>query len=319
MRQLASRSLGWVAHPWVRRGITIALTVLSIGALGGLIYSNWDTLRDFEWQIRPVPLLVTAPAYGLALGLAILAWGKMMDALNVSVPWHTHIRVYSITNLARRLPGMLWYVAGRVILYDESKDGKVAISVGSALELVLIALSGLVVGAATWPGAVTGLLNPFWIAGAIALSLTVLHPRVIRAPLRWLGTEKENLPGSALRYSQVLGWLCIYAGVWVAGGIVLFALIEAVYPMPFTYLPQVIGAWSLSGMVSVIAAFLPVSLGLRELALGLLLAALLPEGIAIMIALLARVLLTLYELVVVAVVLLKKGPNGASSPPLIPK
>jgi hypothetical protein len=280
----------------VRRGVTGALTILAILGLGTLLYNNWDTLRNFEWQFRPVPFIASFLVYSLALGLAILAWGKMMTALGAQIPWRTHIRVYSITNLARRLPGMLWYVAGRLVLYEENDASKVAISVASALELVLIALSGLVIGVALWPGAIIEFLNPLWIIGIVILSLIAIHPKVIRVPLRWFGAEREHIATTRLQYGQVVSWLGFYGGVWLAGGFVLFALIETVYPISPTWLPQVIGAWSLSGMVSVVAAFLPVGLGLRELALGLLLATFLPEGIAIIIALLARLLLTFYEL-----------------------
>lgn len=293
---LVRRGLGHLSHPRVRRGVTLTLTVLAIVGLGTLLHNNWDTLRTFEWQFRPVPFLTSFLLYSLALGLAILAWGKMMTALGTQISWRTHIRVYSITNLARRLPGMLWYVAGRLVLYEEDKASRMAISVASALELVLIALSGLMIGVALWPGAISEFLNPLWIAGIVVLSLIAIHPKVIRIPLRWFGAEREHIAATQLRYGQVLIWLCLYGGVWLAGGFVLFALIQTVYPVSLTWLPQVIGAWSLSGMVSVVAAFLPVGLGLRELALGLLLAAFLPEGIAIIIALLARLLLTFYEL-----------------------
>ena len=75
----------------------------------------------------------------------------------------------------------------------------------------------------------------------------------------------------------------------------MYLLIGAIYPVSFAQLPSTIGAWSLSGMVSVVAAFLPVGLGLRELALGLLLSSFLPDGLGIVVAVITRLLFTLYE------------------------
>ena len=64
---------------------------------------------------------------------------------------------------------------------------------------------------------------------------------------------------------------------------------------------------TVKGVVSVVMAILPVGLGFRELALGLLLTSFLPDGIAILIAILARLLLTLYELIWVLIVTPRKG------------
>ena len=127
------------------------------------------------------------------------------------------------------------------------------------------------------------------------LGLALIHPRVLRIPLQWVRASKESDPGSRLQYRQVLGWLLLHGGSWLAGGIVVYLLIAAVYPVSLAQLPSTIGAWSLSGMVSVVAAFLPVGLGLRELALGLLLSSFLPDGLGIVVAVIARLLFTLYE------------------------
>jgi uncharacterized membrane protein YbhN (UPF0104 family) len=283
------------AHPRVRRGITIALTLVAIASMGALLYANWDTLRTFEWHIRPLPLALSFAFYSLALAFALLAWGSIMSSLGTSVPWREHIRVYCISNLARRLPGVLWHVVGRIALYDHEKAGPAAISVGSGLELVLMTLSGIALSMMTWPAMAAERLHPGWIVGGLVLGLALIHPRVLRIPLQWVRASAETVPRPRLRYRQVLGWLLLYGGSWLAGGIVLYFLIAAVYPVSLAQLPSTIGAWSLSGMVSMVAAFLPVGLGLRELALGLLLSSFLPDGLAIVVAVIARLLFTLYE------------------------
>ncbi|MGD9376359.1 MAG: hypothetical protein PVJ23_11300, partial [Anaerolineae bacterium] len=260
----------WVAHPWLRRGLTIALTLVAIVSFAALLYANWPTLRSFDWQIRPLPLIFSFLAYSLALALSILVWGKIMAAVGTRIPWREHIRVYCVSNLARRLPGVLWYVVGRFILYDQEKASKTAISVASALELVLLGLSCLVVGILAWPSMVREHIDPVWIVLGVVLSLVVVHPRVLRLPLQWLGDQSAHSARTELHYGRVLSWLFLYACVWLVGGLVLFGLIETLYPLPLDRLPQVIGAWSLSGLVAVLAAVLPVGLGLRELALSLL-------------------------------------------------
>ncbi|MGD8819791.1 MAG: hypothetical protein PVF67_06740, partial [Anaerolineae bacterium] len=31
----------WIAHPWLRRGLTIALTLVAIASFAALLYANW--------------------------------------------------------------------------------------------------------------------------------------------------------------------------------------------------------------------------------------------------------------------------------------
>ncbi|MFC2031196.1 hypothetical protein ACFLWA_10755 [Chloroflexota bacterium] len=291
------RLLQWTGRPWVRRVVTVFLTLFAVAGIAVMLYANWDSLRAMEFQIRPVPLLLSFLAYTLALAFVVLAWIQMMTALGSTAKWREHLRVYCVANLARRVPGILWHVVGRVALYDHDRSSIGVISLASGLELALMAVSGLMIGVLAWPGMALDLIQPVWIAGVIILGLAVVHPRVLGVPLRWARAQGQHGSEMELNYGQVLGWLLLYGGSWIAGGTVLFALIDTLYPLPLNQLPLTVGAWCLSGMVSVIAAFLPVGFGLRELALGLLLASYLPSGLAIVVALLARLLLIGFELV----------------------
>lgn len=295
IREAMGQGFRWLSRPKVRHVIMIGLTLMAMASLVILLRANWGTLASREWRVRPVPLALSFVAYSVALGMAIWAWGQIMNTLGTPVRWRQHIRIYCITNLARRLPGVLWHVVGRVALYDEKEASKTVISVGSGLELILTALSGLGVGIMAWPGSVDQLFHPMWIVGGLALGLLAVHPRVLHVLLTRLGVSVGA--SGELRYRQVLGWLLIYGLIWLMGGLVLFALIETIYPVSLEWLPRTVGAWSLSGMVAVVAAVLPVGLGFRELTLSLLLATFLPEGIALVTAILSRLLLTLYELI----------------------
>lgn len=295
LRRLMRHSLRWAADSRVRRAITVALTLVAVASMAALLRANWDTLRAFEWHIRPIPLLLSFLAYSITLAFAILAWGSIMISLGTSVPWREHVRIYSVSNLARRLPGVLWHVVGRIALYDHEKAGPAAISVGSALEIVLMTLSGIALALMTWPTMTTEQVQPALIVGGLLLGLALIHPRVLSIPLRWVRVPREAALRPRLRYRQTLGWLILYGGSWLAGGIIVYAVIATIYPLSFAQLLPTIGAWSLSGMVSMVAAFLPVGLGLRELALGLLLSSFLPDGLGIVVAIAIRLLLTFYE------------------------
>jgi len=201
--------------------------------------------------------------------------------------------------MARGLPGPLMHVAGRLLLYEQTPNTIIAISIGSALELLLTALAGLSVSILTLsPERFGGGFSPLWIILIAATGLVVLlHPRFISTLFQRIGVKKGRNLELKLDYRQATCWLLLYIIDWVLGGMTFFAFAAALSPVPLRQLPYIIGAWSLSGLASVIAAFLPISLGIRELTLSILLAEVLPPGVAAIIAILSRVFLTLYVLI----------------------
>jgi hypothetical protein len=104
-----------------------------------------------------------------------------------------------------------------------------------------------------------------------------------------------------LRYIQTINWLFIYFLIWMIGGVVLYLMTISFYPLNLSVLPNIIGAWCLSGSVAILMVFLPVGLGLRELTLGLLLSSILPPGISAVIAILSRIIFTIFEIILAGI------------------
>lgn len=290
-----TRVLGWFSEPKARRLFAAAMGLFTIGVLAAFMYANRTTLMSWHWQLRLLPLLASFVAYSLALGFAILAWGQIMNSLGKPVAWREHFRVYSITNLARGLPGPLLHVAGRLMYYGKDRGTIAVVSIGSGLEILLTVLAALLVSLLTLSSErVGGVISPIWIIVVLIIGLGALHPRLASALVRRASGAGDEDSEIRLNYWQTFRWLIWYGADWIMGGLMFFALIGALTPISPRQLPYVIGAWSLAGLVSVLTSFLPVSLGIRELALSLLLMEILPSGVAVVFAILSRILLTLY-------------------------
>jgi hypothetical protein len=200
--------------------------------------------------------------------------------------------VYCYANLARRIPGPFWYVVGRAYLYRREGVGLVPVSAASGLELVLIVLSGLVsyalLSLGRWPTQ--------WAWGLIlglGVGLLMIHPRLLQGILDRMGHVDVM---QRIRYRDVAAWLGIYVGVWVLGGLTLFSVVQAIEPIDLSHAPGVVASWSLSGAVSTLVVFLPAGLGVREATLSVLLLPFMPGPLAVTVALMMRVFLTLYEI-----------------------
>jgi hypothetical protein len=117
-------------------------------------------------------------------------------------------------------------------------------------------------------------------------------PRVIRWVLRRLGHSNAPL----VPYRAILGWLSVYLVIWVLGGLILYLIANAVTVVDLGFAPYLIGSWSLVGVLSVLVFFLPTNLGFTEVGLSLLLASVMPSSLAVVVAILSRIAVMVYEL-----------------------
>jgi len=90
-------------------------------------------------------------------------------------------------------------------------------------------------------------------------------------------------------------------------------MIVSIYPLPVNQLLLVVGAWSLSNLATTLMAFLPVGLGLRELAFGALLSLFMPPGVAALVAILSRVFMTVCEVLMAGIAFLVKKATDRSA------
>jgi hypothetical protein len=125
------------------------------------------------------------------------------------------------------------------------------------------------------------------------LSLLFIHPRLLEKLWRRVRPE---IPLERLRWQDTITWLAYYILTWVVGAMVLFSLLNLLYPVPFSELITVIGIWSLAGSISLAGALTISIIGVREISLTLLLTILVPAPIALLVAILIRVVWLLGEM-----------------------
>ena len=135
-----------------------------------------------------------------------------------------------------------------------------------------------------------------------------MQPRVIQALLTRIGLVDAPL----IPYGRLIRWLFLYWALWLTGGTILFLVADAVYPLSLSDFPYVLGSFTLVGTLSVLIFFLPSNFGFTEVGLSLLLSAIMPSSIAVLVAVLNRVLLLIFELIGLGLIML--SARARSSP-----
>ncbi len=285
---------------WRRQAIMAGFVLLTLLVIAQLLYTNRDELSVYIDQSRPIFLVYAILFFLIDLMLALWAWHLLVGNFTSVDSFRLNSKINLSSNLAKRIPGSIWYVASRVALYQEKSVRKSQIVLLSALELALFICSGIVVALMTLPfwqlSAETFSELPATILFIIVavIAIVLVNPRTLQAIWQRLSKD-EKVP--ELSWQKTATWLIIYASTWVIGGCVLHSVINLFFPLPIDQLATSIGIWTLSGVVSLVG-FISISLfGLREISLVLLLSQLMPISVAILVGIIIRLIWLSGELI----------------------
>ncbi len=273
-----------------------------MGFLAYALVSGWSDIASYSWH--PNWGLLAASALIILISYFVTggAYVAVVDSLVRPAPRHRRIlAVWGVSLLGRYVPGSVVMIAGRMemartygvprratvaaIIYEQVLSVGVAAAVGAAFVLKY------------------GHLGPRWLTWLVAflpLGLVILHPRVIGPTLghalRRLG--REPLPQIIpLRRVVVLAlWylaaqLVLAVGAWLG--------IRALGGPAVGSVGFVAGAFLFSWAVSMLVVVVPSGLGIREGAFALALAQHVPGSVAVALAVVSRLEITLVELIAV--------------------
>lgn len=301
-----------------RWGLNAAVLCAVLFFLAYGVYANWEQLRQHEWTVHYGYLAGACAVYGLCFLIVLLAWSGIMSSIGAMRNWRVNARIFCYSSLPKRIPGVVWYIASRVHLYKDKEVARSVTLVGIALETVLLFVTAIMVYLCClfFPIAapIAGRLPPTMALLLLIPLLILLVPAVWNRVIGRLLSALRYPGRLSMRPGNLLGLTVLYLLAWVLGGVDLYLLARAVYPVPPNLLPAVIGAWAASGAISYLASYIVQGMGISEVALSVLLSHYLPLSVAIVIAVLFRILLMVSE--VVWALLLAWGLGGFKGLPI---
>jgi hypothetical protein len=279
-----------------------------------------------RWRPAPLPLLASFALLCAVYVSHALLWRRIMTDMHIARPTAlTALRVYFLASLGRYLPGKLWQLAGLAIL-----AGRAGMPPGSATAASILGQFGFLTTGLLF----LGIMLPEWtaampadadvpvalplavgtallVAGGAALWLLVATPvghGFRRQAVRLLGRRGGERLGAAfaladrVRPADAALWALGYTLSWVALGAAFTLFVAAFEPAAAAFPRFTAGTVAASYLIGYLAVFAPAGIGVREVAMLLLLQQALPEpGLALVISVLSRVWFTAAELVPLAV------------------
>jgi uncharacterized membrane protein YbhN (UPF0104 family) len=284
----------------LKRIATTAIIVVVFFFLVRSLILNWSKIPFERIQFNVLLLVLSFCALILYFMLYSKSWQAIMQALGAPIAFSQSIWMIATTQIGKYLPGKVWYIVGRVYVGRKADlEGK-KLTLSMVLELGLVYITGGIIFA--FATLIAGDYETTWLIISVILTIAaiiVLHPRILgRVSNFFLRIMKKPEIQITLTYRQISQISLYFFGIWIAQIVGFYLLISAVYPVPFFSVFKVASAYALAWISGSVAVFAPAGLGVREGMMTLLLSSILPTPLAIAISFVARIWVTIFELVI---------------------
>lgn len=281
------------------------------GRLGGLL----GEVRSFRWRLEPLSLAgATLVAVANLLGMAGI-WVRLVRSSGEEVSYPAGVRVWTVTNLGRYIPGKVWQLSGlAVYMRRRGRSGARALLAALSFQVLNLA-TGVAVALAILGARALGpvregalSLDPWRVGAGLLVLLVLLHPAVIRALTRLAARvmREEMRPGESVTARALSEGGAGMLIAWGAYGVSFWLFVRGVAGPGQGSFAVLLAAFAAAYVAGFLVLVAPGGLVVREGALTALLAALtpLPAAVAAAVAVGYRVCLTVSELLALGVVFL---------------
>lgn len=279
--------------------LKIAWVAAMVAALVWYVNANWDDFAAYSASIGLTSILVS----GFLLLLGKLALAQIaIEALKVfglRLSFAKSFAIYSMAQLGKYLPGSIWHLVGRVLLYKGEglparEGGKLLI-----IENYWLLGSAVAVGIAGCGDEILRLLGLPPVARLVhplALPLFVLVGWLIALTIGsrlFAARFARSTPATTTVYVlELLAWTVMGLAFWV--------LLPPDAKVMST-MPVAIGAFALGWVAGYLAPFAPAGVGVREAVIVALLGSWLAIPVAIAAVAFSRLVWTVLELALGAI------------------
>jgi uncharacterized membrane protein YbhN (UPF0104 family) len=281
-----------IRHAVWAKQLGSVVTLAMLGLMMWVVLSDYQMVKEALSRVRPGWVMIAIGLNFLGQGLLAINWHQMLKRCGYPLPMHQLFRIYFLTGVTRYLPGGIWHFGGRIVWLNQLSvplkvSTQTVVAEQASVLWVALVSSMFFVFSESLPGLLLQAL-----VGLMCFVLLIAASVILTWTLKAAGHENRN------HKVQSFKQIALYFVFWLCYGISIYILIIALeYPLQHIEPFRVIGYAALSWAVGYLVIFVPGGVGVREGVLTVLLSALLPFPIAGTIALLARMVSTIPELI----------------------
>lgn len=299
----------------ILRGLGIALGLLVFALVLRQLHGYRDELRLSWAQVRWPAIALSVLAFVVAQALFAGCWHRLLSGGGRMDSLRGDIARWCVSLAGKYFPGKVWQAVARFGLYHGAPEGA-RVAPAFAREMLLsmsAAMAWVALPGGLWRDGPDSLTLPFSLGAALLLLLAM--PRfsawALAALQRWTPLRLA-LPASTPA-AVIEAWL-LQLGGYLMLGLGLVALAQGLGVSTSGHAMPIIAALCFAGLAGIAAFFVPAGIGVREAALAWYLAPLLGLGPATLLAVAARVWISLGEAALVGLglfLLRNEAPRAA--------
>jgi hypothetical protein len=297
-----------------QRRLRGAFLLVAVAFAALALASQWDEAGERIGDLSVLHVGLAALCAAGSLVTSFLAWRETLAGLGDRLPLSTSARIFYLGQLAKYVPGSIWAIVGQMELAKVHGVRRERTATAGIVVLVISLAMGLLLGLLAVPALLDadGGLYASSVLLLVPLAV-VLHPRVLTwlvdTGLRLLKRPPLDAPLTVTMIWRVAAFSLLSNGLL---GLQIWQLAVDVGGEGWHLLPLAIGGYGLAAAVSLVVIPLPAGAGLREAVLVLLLAPDIGAASATLVAIIARLLLTVAD--VAAAGLAAAATRAAGSP-----
>jgi len=284
-----------------RRIFKLVATVLLIGVvayfLGKSIAAQWTAIRAYPWRVQPLWLILSALMLWVDFIVLAALWRYFVSTMSRNpLQLGTAFRILVLSNLGKYIPGKVWTVMGMVYFVRREGHSVPAALASTVLHQAFVLLSGFIFVLVVLGKDLFGNLPLFSIIGGALLSIIILYPPLFTGIINWgLGLLKREPITMRLTFFSSSMLFLVYVVVWILYGAGFWCMLRGagISAGPFW---QTGASFAAAYLLGFLVLFAPGGLGVREGVLAVLLTPTLGPGLAAVIAVVARLWMTVVEL-----------------------
>lgn len=281
----------------LQRRLRAAFLVVAVAFAVLALASQWDEAGERIGDLSVTHVGLAALCTVGSLAASFFAWRETLAGLGDRLPVPTAARIFFLGQLAKYVPGSIWAIVGQMELAKVHGVRRERTATAGIVVLVISLAMGLTLGLLAVPALLDADSELYASSVLLLIPLTVvLHPKVltwlVQTGLRILKRPALEAPLSITTIWRVAAFSLLSNGLL---GLQIWQLAVDVGGEGWALLALSIGGYGLAASVSLVVIPLPAGAGLREAILVLLLAPEIGVASATLVAILARLLLTVAD------------------------
>lgn len=286
-----------VRTPALQRRLRAAFLLVAVAFAVLALASQWDEAGERIGDLSVAHVGLAALCTIGSLAASFLAWREILAGLGDRLPVATAARIFFLGQLAKYVPGSIWAIVGQMELAKVHGVRRERTATAGIVVLTISLAMGLLLGLLAVPALLDADSDLYASSVLLLIPLAVvLHPRVltwlVQTGLRILKRPPLEAPLSLTTIWRVALFSILSNGLL---GLQIWQLAVDVGGDGWALLALSVGGYGLAASVSLVVIPLPAGAGLREAILILLLAPDIGAASATLVAILARLLLTIAD------------------------